>query len=204
MPTILRLLGERFPGLEVQSNCSRSSDLLAAQVAAGELDLAFGVVPLPRGPMSFQPLLEDPYVLVVPTNWPIASRETAVGVDEVRDLSLIANEDPRVEEALLLELRKRGSTPNYVARAEGDGAVQALVAAELGAAFLPRMAVDYRDEQITALDLADLIAPQQIVLYWSTGADKTPAIDAFTEVASRACGGGLKQVLAAPLGQKAA
>jgi molybdate transport repressor ModE-like protein len=188
MPLILRSLSARIPHLKLQMEISLTDRRLAEWVRAGEVQVAFGQLPLSARRLNFAPLLVDPYVLVVPASWPIASDEGRMTPEKLADLPLIGTGDQFVETALSQTLEEAGAEASYVTVAEGNGAVQALVAAGRGAALIPRMALDYRQETITALDANDLVAPRQIVVYWPGGAIQPPGVAAFIDAASLACG----------------
>jgi DNA-binding transcriptional LysR family regulator len=204
MPAVLRSLSRRLPALEVAMECARSAEPLAEQVKGGKLDLAFGYPPLPAGPFGFERLLDDPYVLVVPASWPIAGCERGVGLEELSGMPLIGTGDQSPSAEVAMRLEESRLEPEWAASAEGDGAAQALVAAGLGAAIVPRMSVDFREEQIAALDLDDVVPPRQIVLYWRTGGVNSAGLDAFVEAASQACGAGLNRLESTQVAQRAA
>jgi molybdate transport repressor ModE-like protein len=203
MPTVLRSLSRRLPDLEVRMECARSPEPLAEQVRDGELDLAFGELPLPIGPLSFEHLLDDPYVFIVPAGWSVAERERSLGPDGLAKLPLIATGDEVASDGVAQKLEESGLEPSYAAAADGEGAVQALVAAGVGGAVLPRMAVDFRDDRLAALDLDDVLPPRQIVICWRAEGPRSASVGAFIEAASQACGAGLHRLEPTPVADAA-
>jgi molybdate transport repressor ModE-like protein len=180
MPRILARLGGRAPGFEVELSEEHDAAVLAERMEAGELDVAFGIAPLPSGPFETRELLRDPYQLLVPAGWELPP---VPGPEDIAGLPLIGGRNSGVEE----ELRARGVEPRIVLRSTSDAAVQALVAAEIGAAIVPRLAVNTSDERTVALGLGDLMAPRLVVLYWNRERRRPAGVDTFLEVAAIAC-----------------
>lgn len=186
MPPILRALSRERPEIEVRMEESRDTTAVAGRVEAGELDLAFGDLPLPQGPFELLELVRDPYVLLVDAGSDLAGRGAAPRPEEMADLSLIGPGQERAAAAVEAELRSQGIEPRYGLRSESSAAVQALVAAGIGAAIVPRMSVDVSEPRTVALPLDGLLSPRVIVLYWHRERCRLPARDAFVEFASAA------------------
>jgi molybdate transport repressor ModE-like protein len=180
MPRILAGFRRSAPGFEVELTEGQPASALTAQVEAGELDVAFGMAPLPSGPFEGRELLRDPYQLLVPVGWKLPPQPR---VEDLAGLPMIGADNGRVEE----ELRARGIDPRIVLRSSSDAAVQALVAAEIGVAVVPRLAVNPNDELTVALDLADLMAPRLMVLYWNRERRRPAGLDKFLDSAALAC-----------------
>jgi DNA-binding transcriptional LysR family regulator len=184
MPHALVTFARRIPGIEVQMDDVHSAGDLAGRVEKGELDVAFGEVPLPTGPFEAREVLRDPYVLLVPADWSIAQDEGAVSTEVLGSIPLVGTCDAGSSARLDTELRVHGVEPRYVFRSGIQSAAQALVAAGIGAAILPRLCVDTSDERTVAIDLSDLIPPRSTALYWHRERRSAPGLDAFAEVAA--------------------
>ena len=114
LPRILASFGRRAPGCEVELTEAQPA-VLAEQVEVGELDVAFGIAPLPSGPFEARELLRDPYRLLVPVGWELPPQP---GPEDVAGLPLIGGRDGRVE----AELRAGGVEPRVVLRSTSDAA----------------------------------------------------------------------------------
>jgi DNA-binding transcriptional LysR family regulator len=66
--------------------------------------------------------------------------------------------------------------------------VQGLVGAGFGAALVPLLTVDQRDERIRVLELDPEIPSRRIALAWHRDRHRSPASRAFTELARAVCG----------------
>jgi DNA-binding transcriptional LysR family regulator len=92
------------------------------------------------------------------------------------------------------ELRANGVEPNIVFRSDIIGTVQALVAAGVGIAIVPRLAVDPADGRTQMIKLgADMpVQPRTIALFWHRDRRQSPAAVAFVQATKAIC----KQVTA--------
>lgn len=187
MPAVLVGFGRREPGVQVETEETRSAAALAAAVERGDLDLAFGELPLPPGPFEARELGHDPYVLLVPSGWPLAEGAGPVTADDLRDLPLVGYDRERLASRVEPELRAHGISPSYVFHSDMDTAAQALVAAEVGAAIMPRLAVNPSDERTVARELDGILGRRTLALYWSRERLRPPAFNAFVEAAALAC-----------------
>jgi DNA-binding transcriptional LysR family regulator len=138
---------------------------LCEQVHGGRLDVGIAELPLLEGPFRSAPVLSDPTVLVVPAaagSVPIATRHT---VDEIAQLELIAYDGWRMMPLIGERLKLTGRRPRWTLRSLTAAGVQALVGAGLGAALMPRLAVDAEDPRVQTIELVELPA-RQIVAFW--------------------------------------
>src|SRR6187200_377800 len=65
LPAIIGRFAEAWPGVDVQLSEAASDEGLMDLVEPGQLDLTFGVLPVPDGPFEGVELIRDPFVLVV-------------------------------------------------------------------------------------------------------------------------------------------
>jgi len=186
LPPLLRHFADATPDVEVILREEATDNALLELVALGELDLTFADLPVPDGPFETFELVSDPYVLLVPRAWPLADRCEPVSAEELEELPLIGQTErrPRVEAAL----RTAGLQPRFVFRSDVGRTVQALVAVGLGAAILPRLAIE-PDEGTVALELDDSlrIERRMIGAAWLRDRTHRAAAARFVEVARGFC-----------------
>lgn len=86
-------------------------------------------------------------------------------------------------------LRAHGVEPRFVLHSEASATVQALVAAGLGAAIVPRLAVDESVAETVLLPLEPphAIAPRVVTLAWNPERPPRKEAAAFVEAARVAC-----------------
>jgi molybdate transport repressor ModE-like protein len=185
LPVLLREFAEEWPGVEITLRESTDDRELVRLVERGELDLTFVVLPLEPGPYEAVELFRDPYVLVVPAGSPLARRDRPPSLREVVDHPLISYRTCRTTERVVDRLRQVGRDPNIVFRSDENGTIQGLVAAGVGIAIMPRLTIDEADDAIEIVDLGDRVPPRLIGIAWHRDRRRTPADQAFVELAQR-------------------
>jgi DNA-binding transcriptional LysR family regulator len=189
LPELLRDFMTALPGVRIRPFETDDDQELLGAIEQGRLDLAFAMSPLPDGPFATQELLRDPYVLLVPSSWPLAARAGSgpVSLELVADLPLVNFETCRSAVRVENELRRRGQHPEVVFRSDNNGAVQGMVAAGLGVALMPRLTINEHDERVSMLELPADFPPRIVCLVWHRERYRSPAAAAFVEAAVRCC-----------------
>jgi DNA-binding transcriptional LysR family regulator len=189
LPELVRRFREQWPGVEVQLIESASDPELLAYVESGELDLSFVMPPLPEGPFESVELMRDPWVLVVPADSPLAARNEPVTLREAAELPLIGARQCRSCEQLRAHFRGRGLEPHYVFHSDENTTIHGLVAAGAGIAITPRLAANPDDERVAVLELGPRVPPRIIGIAWHRDRYRSPAAEAFVELAKELCQG---------------
>jgi DNA-binding transcriptional LysR family regulator len=128
------------PGIELQV-VEAGSRQLVRQLASGEVDLALVVLPITEPQVATTPLFDDPLVLAVALDHPLAMRRR-VRVGDLDGLALIMfREGYDLREATLQACRDAGVEPRLVSQGGEMDGVLAFVAAGLGAAVVPAIAL---------------------------------------------------------------
>jgi DNA-binding transcriptional LysR family regulator len=188
VPRLLPRYAREWPNVRVLPQESPTDAGLFELVERGDLELSFADLPLHPGPFESVELMDDPYVLVVPASSPLAQSGPA-GLEEIAELPLIGHWTCRVLPRVEAELRAQGVEPNFVFRSDIIGTVQALVGAGVGNAIVPRLAVDFADEQIAVVELASdvPVQPRVIALFWHRDRYRSPASLGFVEATREVC-----------------
>ena len=186
VPTLLREFADAWPRVEVQLTEQPGDHQLLEAIERGELDLAFTMYPLQPGPFEAAELLHDPYVLAVPTAWPIG-RRAAVRLGDLSDVPLIGNRNCHHAGLQAEEiLRQSGIEPKIVFRTDDNGTLQGLVAAQMGVALAPLLSLDEHDPGVRILRL-DELPLRTILIAWHRDRYRSPAARAFVEAAKHVC-----------------
>jgi DNA-binding transcriptional LysR family regulator len=157
VPPAVAALRARFPDLELVLRVAEADDALTA-LRAGEVDVA--VVVEPQGPgeqpdtgdadgLAFVHLLDDPYSVLLPASHPLAA------VDDV-DLADLAGEPwvgtasapGHCQAAALEACRAAGFSPSYVVQADEYPTTTGFVAAGLGVALVPELALGFVQDRV--------------------------------------------------------
>jgi DNA-binding transcriptional LysR family regulator len=184
LPEVLRRLRSERPDVEVIVD-EAPSDPELPSLERGAHDLAFGVLPLPAGPFQATVVLNDPWVLVAEASSAVARRGAPRTLRELRGLHVIASRSTLESPSCLNCLRAAGVDPSEELRLENDSVVQEFVAAGLGVAVMPRLAVNASDDRVVAVELGELIPPRRIALAWHADRTPHPALDGFVTLAAR-------------------
>ena len=188
LPGLLPRFAVGWPQVRIELHESASDVELLELVERGELDLTFCMLPVEEGPFVATELLADPYVLVLPTDSPLAVNQRRPTIRDIAKLPLIGFRSCRNDHRIEGQLRARGMAPNVVFRSDDNGTLQALVAAGMGAALMPGLAVDLDDPATVAIDLGDSVPPRLLGIVWHGDRVLSPAADAFVETAVQVCG----------------
>ena len=186
LPALLPRLRAAHPQLEVRLRESASDFELLDRVERGELDLTFCMLPVEEGPFEVVELLADPYVLVVQRGSPL-ERRRRLRIREIASLPLIGFRSCRNDHRIEAQLRARGYEPALVLRSDDNSTVQALVAAGMGAALMPRLTVDFANPRTGYIDVADLFPPRLLGLVWHRDRELSEGARSLIELAAQVC-----------------
>jgi LysR family transcriptional activator of glutamate synthase operon len=183
VPEALARLGEEWDETCVELAQAGSETDLLRRLERGELDLALVHLPIGRGPFAYERLPADEYVLVVADDEDV---DEGLDLAQVASLPLIGFKTSRAGEGALAYLRSRGYEPRSSAAADDSLTLQRLVAAGLGAALLPRLALE-DVEGVRVLELPADVPPRAVAIAWHRDLEPRPAASAFVRAAVRAC-----------------
>jgi DNA-binding transcriptional LysR family regulator len=187
LPDLLRRLSQLRPNVVVEL-VERVDDVeLARALERDETDLAFVDLTLADGPFEAVEILRDPYVLVVSARSPLALAASPPALAGIGSTPLLCCKSPRCVDRLLAHVTLVGTTPNVVLRSGRNDTLQALAAAGLGIAFMPRLAVDERDNRTRVLDPVPPFPERVIGLAWHSERVQRPVAKAFVELARTMC-----------------
>ena len=165
LPAALRTLREQRADVEVVLSEISDNGPTFDQLATGQLDLAFLINPDPDERIVSVPLLDDPWVILTRrdselTAAPRPSFDLLDGVDVVA-----WNRRWRTQQELERAWRRRAINPRVVYRTDDNLALQRLVAAGYGHAFVDRLGASGAVEpSLTWLQPQEILAPRTIAL----------------------------------------
>jgi molybdate transport repressor ModE-like protein len=186
LPRLLRKFTETWPDVSVQLTEAADDGALLDAVERGELDFAFVMLPGEEGPFESLELMRDPYVVVLPTDSPLAGRPKPPSLREVAAMPLIGNRQCRSVHQIENRFHDAGLEPRIVFRSDDNGTIQELVAAGVGAALVPLLTVDPNHEGTVVIGL-ESVPPRRIGLAWHRDRYRSPAARAFAELAAEVC-----------------
>jgi molybdate transport repressor ModE-like protein len=195
VPELLRRYAERVPQVDVELVEDAWDDRLLDRLEGGQLELTFGFRPLRDGPFDFAELLRDPYVLLLAAGPPLAKAKRPIGLRRLDDLPLIVCSQSDAVDAFC---RANGIAAQVRYRIDDNETLVGLAAAGMGAALLPRLAVDPARRDIVQVELATKPPPRIIAIAWHRDRERTEPERVLVEIAQQVC-----REIAAPGGEQA-
>ncbi|MEV0193596.1 LysR substrate-binding domain-containing protein [Kitasatospora purpeofusca] len=183
LPTVLRLVRDRYPELELHVHEERTPSLLEG-LAAGRLDVL--LLALPAGgasPTRDIPLFDEDFVLVTPPEHELAG-QVDVARDVLLDLDVLLLEEGHCLRDQALDIcREVGADPGgSTTRAAGLSTLVQLVAGGLGVTLLPATALDVeagRADRLAAVRFAAPAPGRRIGLAARPGSARSGEYDRF-------------------------
>ncbi|HWT34117.1 MAG TPA: LysR family transcriptional regulator [Microbacterium sp.] len=142
------------------------NESLWADFDALRLDAVITYQTEPRGRVGGDRLFEEHFGILVARTRPLADREQLT-IAELRDETWIVGRDPddAIDSMLHDFTRRAGYTPVEVQRSDDYRVVAAYVAAGLGIAFVPELALPVSSEDCRFVPLADDVPPRMVSLH---------------------------------------
>jgi DNA-binding transcriptional LysR family regulator len=183
LPGVLRRYGSAWPNVRVELEEATGDQVVLDAVRTGELDFAFGMLPLDEQALAHRELVRDEFVLVS------RSGDGRIGsLAELAGRPLIVYRTCRTAAPLLAHVEAHAGPPNVVFRSDDNAAIKELVRSGLGDAILPELWTRLGgNDGLTLTPLAGLVPPRRVVLAWRRDRELTPAQVDFVETAAAAC-----------------
>ncbi|MEU3738797.1 LysR substrate-binding domain-containing protein [Streptomyces sp. NPDC032198] len=182
LPTLIGLVHEKYPDLDLQVHEEQTSSLIEG-LGAGRLDLLLLAVPLGMPGVTELPLFDEDFVLVTPLDHWLGGRE-GIPRDALRELNLLLLDEGHCLRDQALDIcREAGRADAPVTTtAAGLSTLVQLVAGGLGVTLLPRTAVRVetsRSNQLLTGFFADPAPTRRIALAMRTGAARAAEYEAL-------------------------
>jgi LysR family hydrogen peroxide-inducible transcriptional activator len=183
LPTVLRLVHERYPELDLQVHEEQTSSLVEG-LAAGRLDLLLLAVPLGMPGVTELPLFDEDFVLVTPEDHWLGGRQD-IAREALRELHLLLLDEGHCLRDQALDIcREAGRTDGaaVTTTAAGLSTLVQLVAGGLGVTLLPRTAVEVETGRAGRLQTGYFAEPapaRRIALAMRAGAARQGEFEEF-------------------------
>ncbi|MEU9569200.1 LysR substrate-binding domain-containing protein [Streptomyces massasporeus] len=173
LPTVLRLVHERYPHLDLQVHEEQTASLLDG-LAGGRLDLLLLAVPLGVPGVTELPLFDEDFVLVTPLDHGLGGRE-GIPRQALRELNLLLLDEGHCLRDQALDICREAGRDDVpvTTTAAGLSTLVQLVAGGLGVTLLPRTALKVeisRSNQLLTGYFADPAPTRRIALAMRVGA----------------------------------
>ncbi|MEU0603887.1 LysR substrate-binding domain-containing protein [Streptomyces sp. NPDC006393] len=173
LPTVLRLVHDRYPDLDLQVHEEQTANLLDG-LAGGRLDLLLLAVPLGVPGVTELPLFDEDFVLVTPLDHRLGGRE-GIGREALKELNLLLLDEGHCLRDQALDICREAGREDapVTTTAAGLSTLVQLVAGGLGCTLLPRTALKVetsRSNQLLTGSFADPAPSRRIALAMRAGA----------------------------------
>ncbi|MBW1597340.1 hydrogen peroxide-inducible genes activator [Streptomyces sp. JJ38] len=189
LPTVLDLVHERYPRLDLRVHEEQTTSLLDG-LAAGRLDLLLLAVPLGVPGVRELPLFDEDFVLVMERGHELADG-AGIPRERLRDLPLLLLDEGHCLRDQALEVCREAGRPQsretggeVTTTAAGLSTLVQLVAGGLGVTLLPRTALRLetaRNEHLATGHFADPAPGRRIALAMRTGTAREQEFTALAD-----------------------
>ena len=140
LPHVVPRIRERYPRLELLLVEEKTEEILR-QLREGRLDAGILALPVHDTHLHVERLFDEPFVLAVPTDHPLAKR-SSISLNQLEDQSLLLLEEGHCLREQALEVcQLAGAAEKGGFRATSLETLRQMVAADVGITLLPMLAV---------------------------------------------------------------
>ncbi|WAP58046.1 LysR substrate-binding domain-containing protein [Streptomyces sp. S465] len=185
LPTVLRLVHERYPRLDLQVHEEQTASLLDG-LSHGRLDLLLLAVPLGAPGVVELPLFDEDFVLVTPQDHWLGGRDD-IPREALKELDLLLLDEGHCLRDQALDICREAGRPEgapVTTSAAGLSTLVQLVAGGLGVTLLPRTALRVetgRNDRLATGDFADPAPARRIALAMRAGAARAEEFETLAE-----------------------
>ena len=177
LPHVVPRIRERYPRLELLLVEEKTEEILR-QLREGRLDAAVLALPVHDAHLHVERLFDEPFVLAVPTDHPLAKR-SSISLNQLEDQSLLLLEEGHCLREQALEVcQLAGAAEKGGFRATSLETLRQMVAADVGITLLPMLAVKApipANENIHLVQFRTRPPSRHIAMIWR----KSSAMHAF-------------------------
>ncbi|MFD7667030.1 LysR substrate-binding domain-containing protein [Streptomyces sp. NPDC059788] len=183
LPTVLRLVHDQYPDLELQVHEEQTGSLLDG-LQQGRLDLLLLAVPLGAPTVTEIPLFDEDFVLVAPQDHWLGGRGD-IPREALKDMDLLLLDEGHCLRDQALDICREAGREDgapVTTSAAGLSTLVQLVAGGLGVTLLPRTALRVetaRNDQLTTGYFADPAPSRRIALAMRSGAARQGEFEEF-------------------------
>ncbi len=164
LPSALATFNARYPGIELRLREAGIATLLE-QLAAGLADLAVVALPVDDPDLTVAPLFSEELVLAVSPQHPLAHRTSVRLADMAEQPFVLSPTNYELRETTIVACRQAGFAPRVVLDGGEMDTLLRFVAAGLGVALVPQLAVAGQTD-IVALHISDQKLRRSLAIVW--------------------------------------
>ncbi|UFH50462.1 LysR family transcriptional regulator [Pseudomonas sp. KNUC1026] len=147
LPEVIRQYHARYPGIRIRV-IDESSSVILTEVARGDADLGLTYIGAQDADITFEPLLEEAFIVALPAGHALAERASLTWADLAQHdyISLAQGSGNRflIDQALA----NHPGRPRWFCEVKHVNALVSLVAAGLGVGVVPKLAMPSQDHPL--------------------------------------------------------
>lgn len=178
MPAFVTEFRTRYPALELEIRSARF-DAIIEMLARRDADIAtlweYPWLPVDLEDVEAVPMLQDPTMVVLPEGHALARRR-AIDLADLSEEQWVTRAEHPVAGVLHRVCGEAGFEPNIAFAASDYQELQAMVAAGIGVALAPRLAVLWPRAGVRVVSIKGNPARRRILIAWTRGRQHTPAM----------------------------
>lgn len=179
LPPLLATFHQRYPGITLRLHEAGIQSLLDL-LEAGLTDLAVVALPVSDELLTVTPLLNEPLVLIVSPSHPLAGRSDVTMAELRNERWILSPASYELREATLKACREAGFNPQTVMEGGETETLVRFVAAGLGIALVPALAVA-SFHHVVSLTIRDQNLTRSLGLVWRSDRTASPAARALRD-----------------------
>jgi DNA-binding transcriptional LysR family regulator len=187
LPLAVARFRERHPGVELTMEPAEPDEAMSA-LKAGDVELALTVEavfsPIEDPAIETHHLIDDPMFVALPQDHPLAAK-SRLRLEDLRDASWIQGTSSAScpdTSIFLRACRESGFEPHIAFQSDDYVAIQGFIAAGVGVALIPDLALVSAREDIAIRVLAGMAPSRRILAATLAGASRGPAAAAMIEI----------------------
>lgn len=183
LPDIMPAIAEKYPKLKLVFREEKTEDVMK-DIREGRLDAGLLAVLPDLGDVACEAVADDPFVIALPKNHPLAKKK-AVKLDDLENESVLLLDEGHCLRDQALELCSRVGAEESGLRATSLATLVQMVSSGNGVTLLPELAVDVENRrgQLEIRPVAGSSPSRKLAFVWRRG---SPLDDVFRAVASTA------------------
>lgn len=185
LPHLVPLVRNRFPRLELLL-VEEKTEQVIRMLREGSLDAGVLALPLHEDSLHSEFLFEEPFVLAVPDEHPLAQKKHRLKLADLEDESLLLLEDGHCMRDQALEVcHLAGAGEKSGFRATSLETLRQMVAANVGITLLPTLAIKppvARTDNVHLLEFSGHAPSRRLALVWRKSSSMTTFLKRFADV----------------------
>jgi LysR family hydrogen peroxide-inducible transcriptional activator len=185
LPHLVPLVRKHFPRLELLL-VEEKTEQVVKMLREGSLDVGVLALPLHEDSLHAEFLFEEPFVLAVPDDHPLAHKRTRLKLDDLADQSLLLLEDGHCMRDQALEVcQLAGAGERSGFRATSLETLRQMVAANVGITLLPTLAIKppmARTDNVHLVEFSGHAPSRRIALVWRKSSSLGVFLERFGDV----------------------